>query len=92
MISTIKQGIAGAASFETLVAAIVSGGIAYMFWKFKRIESKVDKSVTMEEVEKRIDEKMEFQKELLKENVDKTKEIDKKLDYIIMNLNKSKYS
>lgn len=65
--------------FKSVVGVV----IGYIMWKFKKIETKVDKSLDEQEVRQIIDDKIEPMKVMQKEVKEDLNRIEAKLDRLI---------
>ena len=69
-------------TLESIVGAIVSGAVAYLFYRFRKIEKDVGEAMTEAQVKEYVDTKVFDVKELLRENTEGIRRVDDKIDSI----------
>lgn len=89
----ITQGITNlpiSGTVEGLVSAIVAGVVAYLWYRFRRIDKKIEESVSREEVKEMIEDKVKHIEFMINDINSDVKRIDYKLDKVLTALLQSK--
>jgi type VI protein secretion system component VasK len=82
----ITQGITNlpiSGTVEGLVGAIVAGAIAYVWYRFRRIDKKMDESITRDEVKEMIEDKVKHIEYMVNDINSDVKRMDYKLDRVL---------
>lgn len=82
----IAQGITNlpiSGTVEGLVSAIVAGAVAYLWYRFRRIDKKMEESVSKQEVKEMIDEKVKHIEYIINDINSDVKRMDYKLDKVL---------
>lgn len=91
----ITQGITNlpiSGTVEGLVGAIIAGAIAYVWYRFRRIETKMEESVSKKEVKEMIEDKVKYIEHMVNDINSDVKRMDYKLDKVLtalLNTNKA---
>jgi membrane protein implicated in regulation of membrane protease activity len=89
----ITQGITNlpiSGTVEGLVSAIVAGVVAYLWYRFRRIDKKIEESVSREEVKEMIEDKVKHIEFMINDINSDVKRMDYKLDKVLTALLQSK--
>jgi DNA-binding ferritin-like protein len=93
MIERMAQGITNlpiSGTVEGFIAALIAGATAYVWYRFKQIENKVESSVTRYEVKEMIEDRVKYIEHVIKDSNDDIKRIDSKLDKVLTALLRSR--
>jgi membrane protein implicated in regulation of membrane protease activity len=89
----ITQGITNlpiSGTVEGLVSAIIAGAVAYLWYRFRRIDKKMEESVSREEVKEMIEDKVKHIEFMVNDINSDVKRMDYKLDKVLTALLQSK--
>lgn len=75
---------------EGLVSAIIAGLVAYLWYRFRRIDKKIEESVSREEVKEMIEDKVKHIEFMINDINSDVKRMDYKLDKVLTALLQSK--
>lgn len=82
----IVQGLANlpvSSTVDGFISALIAGAVAYLWYRFRSIENKVDRSITKEEVKEMIGDKVKHIEYIINDINNDVKRMDYKLDKVL---------
>jgi hypothetical protein len=74
------------ATLELFISGVAAGAAAYLWYRFKKVENKMETSMNREEVKEMINDKVRPLEYLIKDTSNDIKRVDTKLDKILTTL------